>query len=313
MCRRHSNGGEDTSSMGSEVQNRKKTGEYFTNCSTAMSSFVKFWLLMKGSGVGRSYDSDLAIVNWDHCPNIRVVIDGMHPDFNGLGWSPCLRRVTSIQAIKIDTGGLRSKIVLRVGPRSSRFWRQRPTSKRTEINCLSLTSQKSGQGSPIKGQQGRPASGPAPFMNAVLKIGTVKNSGMAPWKQAMWIDHYLADTVALGGIRRSARIATKWWGDSDIFDFINIKRSGNLFTANNSVAVDDVFWKECTDPRTHAYRVLNAILGAQYLDNTGEPGILNLHNMSWDSTGVQYITPKTLVSPEMRVKDGFASENHGYV
>ncbi len=288
---------------GERGQNRKKTGEYFTNCSTAMSSFVKFWLLMKGSGVGRSYDSDLAIVNWDYCPNIRVVIDGMHPDFN-VSWmepvSQARDKYPSHQDryrwFEVEDSAEGWTKVIEVLETASY--------QQTHKNKLFIFdfSKVRPKGAPIKGQQGRPASGPAPFMNAVLKIGTVKNSGMAPWKQAMWIDHYLADTVALGGIRRSARIATKWWGDSDIFDFINIKRSGNLFTANNSVAVDDVFWRECTDPRTHAYRVLNAILGAQYLDNTGEPGILNLHNMSWDSTGVQYITPKTLVSSEMRSK-----------
>ena len=32
--------------------------EVFTNCSTAASSFVLFYLLMNGSGVGRAYDDE---------------------------------------------------------------------------------------------------------------------------------------------------------------------------------------------------------------------------------------------------------------
>ena len=286
---------------GEPGQDKSKTGEYFTNCSTAMTSFVKFWLLMKGSGVGRSYDSDLTIVDWDFCPDIRVVISPSHPDFNS-DW------MESLFEAKDKYPSHQDKYRWFEVEDSAEGWvkvieiLETAAFQQNHKDKLFIFdfSKNRAKGTPIKGQQGRPSSGPGPIMNAVNKIATVKNTGMAPWKQSMWVDHYLADTVALGGIRRSARIATKWWGDSDIFDFINIKRGGNLFTANNSVAVDDVFWAECQDPRTHAYRVLNAILGAQYLDNTGEPGILNLHNMSWDPTGSQYITPKTLLSQTMR-------------
>lgn len=288
---------------GEPGQNKNKTGEYFTNCSTAMCSFIKFWLLMKGSGVGRSYDSDLAIVNWDYCPDVRVVLSPSHPDFD-YSW------MESLFEAKDKYPSHQDKYRWFEVEDSAEGWvkvieiLETASFQQTHKDKLFIFdfSKNRAKGEPIKGQQNRPSSGPAPFMNAVTKIMTVKNTGMAPWKQSMWIDHYLADTVALGGIRRSARIATKWWEDSDIFDFINIKRSGNLFTANNSVAVDDVFWAQCQDPRTHAYRVLNAIMGAQYLDCTGEPAILNLHNMSWDSTGSQYITPKTLLSQAMRKK-----------
>lgn len=288
---------------GKPGQNTSKTGECFTNCSTAMVSFVKFWLLMKGSGVGRSYDSDIIRVDWAYAPYIRVVLDQSHPDFN-TQWMESLSEALEKYPSNQDTYRWFSV------EDSAEGWAkvieiiETAAYQKTHKNKLFIFnfSDVRCKGTPIRGQQGRPASGPEPFMNAVMKISTLKGAGMQPWKQAMWVDHYLAEAVVVGGIRRSARIATKFWKDSDIFDFINIKRGGQLHTANNSVAVDNEFWEGCDDPRTHAYRVFNAILGAQYLDNTGEPGILNLQNMKWNSTGSQYITPKTLLSNEMRKK-----------
>jgi len=38
--------------------------EVFTNCSTASTSYLLFYLLLNGSGVGRSYDDDLMVVDW---------------------------------------------------------------------------------------------------------------------------------------------------------------------------------------------------------------------------------------------------------
>ena len=38
--------------------------EVFTNCATAITSFAKFYLLLNGSGVGRSYDDELVVVDW---------------------------------------------------------------------------------------------------------------------------------------------------------------------------------------------------------------------------------------------------------
>lgn len=38
-----------------DLDQTNKQMEIFTNCSTAMASFIKFWLLMKGSGVGRCF------------------------------------------------------------------------------------------------------------------------------------------------------------------------------------------------------------------------------------------------------------------
>ena len=46
-----------------DAEQRDKIGELFTNCATAAFSFLKFWLLLKGSGVGRLYDADVCRTN----------------------------------------------------------------------------------------------------------------------------------------------------------------------------------------------------------------------------------------------------------
>jgi hypothetical protein len=139
------------------------------------------------------------------------------------------------------------------------------------------------RGSLIKGMQNRPASGPRPLMNAIQKLATVKGAGMSPWRQAIFVDHYLSECVLVGGARRAARIATKTWTDPEIFDFISIKRGGFLWSANNSVAVDEKFWKQKTK---HAQKVLEAILQASYYDKTGEPGFINQHRLVQNDEGV---------------------------
>lgn len=74
------------------------------------------------------------------------------------------------------------------------------------------------------GMQGRPSSGPAPLMDAIGKIAKIKGTGLKPWLATLYIDHYLAEPVLVGGARRSARMSTKDWRDEDILEFIAIKR-----------------------------------------------------------------------------------------
>ena len=127
---------------------------------------------------------------------------------------------------------------------------------------------------PIMGMQGRPSSGPKPLMAALAKCATIRGSGMAPWLQALYVDHYLAECVLVGGARRAARMSTKWWLDEDILDFIRVKRpveydglsmdeviqlraeraeqglpplNSFLWSSNNSVMVDKEFWSFLED------------------------------------------------------------------
>lgn len=247
--------------------------EVFTNCSTSSSSFILFYLLLNGSGVGRAYDDDMMVVNWDNMPIIHCVLSETHPDFV---WG-------EDESVRDAKHKYKDATWFEV-PDSREGWAQAiekletmAFEKRHKNGTLILDFSKvRAKGAPIGGMQNRPASGPKPLMHAITKVATVKNAGMSQWKQAMFVDHYLAECVLVGGARRAARIATKYWTDSEIFDFIEIKRGGFLWSANNSVAVDDKFWKQKTK---HSQKVLEAILDASYHDGTREPGFVNQHRL----------------------------------
>lgn len=252
--------------------------EVFTNCSTASASFILFYLLLNGSGVGRAYDDDMSLVDWDYMPIVRCVLDENHGDFV---WG-------ENESVREAHHKYEKSFWYEV-PDSREGWAQ--AIERMEVmayerkyrdNVLVLDFSKvRPKGSPIGGMQNRPASGPKPLMQAIEKVATVKNAGMKPWKQAMFVDHYLAECVLVGGARRAARIATKTWNDPDIYDFIDIKRGGFLWSANNSVAVDENFWKQKTK---HSRKVLESVLSASYHHNTGEPGFINQHKLVQNDT-----------------------------
>ena len=247
--------------------------EVFTNCSTASASYVLFYLLLNGSGVGRPYDDDMCLVNWDNMPIIRCVLDESHGDF-----------VWGVDESVRDAKHKYEKVYWYEVPDSREGWAQAiekievmayEKKYKDEVLVLDFSKVRA-KGSPIGGMQDRPASGPKPLMNAIARVATVKNAGMSPWKQAMYVDHYLAECVLVGGARRAARIATKAWTDAEIFDFINIKQGGFLWSANNSIAVDEKFWQQKTK---HSQKVLEAALDASYHHDTGEPGFINQHRL----------------------------------
>ncbi len=253
--------------------------EVFTNCSTASNSYLLFYLLLNGSGVGRSYDDDLMVVDWDYMPSIRVVLDEEHKDFE---WGEdesvkeAKKKYRNAHWFEVpDTreGWAKAVEKLEIMAYERRF--------RDDMLVLDF-SQVRPSGSKIKGMQNRPASGPKPLMKAFQKLATIKNAGMKPWMQAMFVDHYLSECVLVGGARRAARIAVKTWTDPDILDFISIKKGGFLWSANNSVAVDEKFWDQ---DNHHAQNVLQTILKAQYYDQTGEPGFVNQHKLVQNDDG----------------------------
>ncbi|UOK18109.1 ribonucleotide reductase [Gordonia phage Switzerland] len=134
------------------------------------------------------------------------------------------------------------------------------------------------------------ASGPKPFAEMLHKVSTilsdrsgVKLTGI----DAMSIDHAIAQCVVAGGVRRSARMAMMHWADHQIEEFINCKQeSGDHWTTNISVEVDEEFWKYASkDPRDEGYGTLvdqlkaETVLGALATGavRNGEPGM-------WDSS-----------------------------
>lgn len=290
----------------------KRPQEVFTNCSTAAASFLMFYLLLNGSGVGRSYDNDLMLVDWDNAPNLRCVLSDTHPDFV---WS----RHESVRDAKHKYGTGKNVMWHEVEDsregwaKALELWENLAFEKIHADKLLVLDfSQVRPKGSPIGGMQNRPASGPRELIDAFEKSAKLKGAGLAPWQQTIYVDHYFAECVLVGGARRAARMSTKSWRDKNALDFVTIKRpleyagktgeqireiqkggkpQGFLWSSNNSVTVDAEFWslinggKGDADLREHAKRVFHAVCEASYFDGTGEPGLINVDRLTQKDEG----------------------------
>jgi hypothetical protein len=286
--------------------------EVFTNCATSPTSFLLFYLLLNGSGVGRCYDDEFIVVNWDHAPAIRCVIDDKHPDFDILSHE-------SLREAKHKYGSGKDVMWFEVPDtregwaKAVELWENAAFEKihRDKMLIIDFSNVRC-KGSPINGMQNRPASGPVPLMNALHKASMVKGANLAPWLQAMFIDHYLAECVLVGGARRAARMSTKFWRNASVLDFIQIKRPieyrgksskevteyrqslpfapmSFLWSSNNSVCVDSEFWELLalrpedelyeSDLAIHARKVFDLQSSCAYGDGTGEPGLINVHKL----------------------------------
>lgn len=73
--------------------------EVFSNCSTSCSSFVKFYLLLNGSGVGRMYNDDLMLIDWRNMPDVHLELSETHKDFDDF-----LKKIygTKVRQVMID-------------------------------------------------------------------------------------------------------------------------------------------------------------------------------------------------------------------
>lgn len=292
----------------------KKLMDLFSNCSTSPFCFLTLWKSLCGKGVTSDYSSAIRPVNWDNMPNYRLVLEGGSDDSGGVdkGAHPdFLRAVNEFQGFFESRRDAEHKY-----PSDSEWvrWFKVEDSREgwAQVLCALETaayhekhkeklfifdfSGIRAEGQPIMGHQGRPASGPIPLMRSLAKVATIKGACMPPWKQAMYVDDYMASCVSIGGVRRIARMAVMYWKDSAIFDFIEVKRGGYLRTANNTILVDKEFWDQCKDPRTKAYRVFQATCAAAYLDNTGEPGFANVHNMRQNRNGIDQIDARNLLN-----------------
>ena len=272
--------------------------EVFTNCSTAATTFLSFYLLLNGSGVGRCYDDKMMAVDFaGKMPYVQVFIA---PDHKDVLSGEISRDFTAVREWPGEEDG---KVVYYSVPDSREGWAQAVEklevmtfegSHHDTLLVLDFSDVRP-RGTPIGGMQNRPASGPGPLMTAIDKIAALRGSGMAPWKAAMHADHYMAECVLVGGARRAARMATKDWRDPTTVEFVNIKKGGVLWSSNNSVTVDQEFWDHVRnardgvhshdpyvdDAQTHAYNVYKAIVTASYFDKTGEPGLINVDKLTW--------------------------------
>lgn len=248
----------------------KRNMELYTNCSHAASSFVSFYLLLNGSGVGRCFDDELMVVNWDHAPSLRCVLSDSHPDFDYSAHESERDALHKYGQGK-DTLWFRVPDSREGWAKAFEIWETAAFEKIHKDKMLILVfSDVRGKGTPIGGMQDRPASGPVPLMNAFMKAASLKGSNLDPWLQAMYIDHYFSECVLVGGARRAARMSWKSWRNKSVLDFIEVKRpiefrgksveevlkirkerkaaglpahNSFLWSSNNSVMVDAEFWR----------------------------------------------------------------------
>lgn len=287
--------------------------EVFTNCSTAAASFLTFYLLLNGSGVGRAYDDAMMVVDLAYLPIVVPVIDMMHKDAQS-GEINVLDRRTAEHLYAART------IHVFEVPDSREGWAKALEKMelmafqrifRDDVLLLDFSKVRP-RGAPIMGMQGRPASGPGPLMTAIKNVAGLRDAGMAPWRAAMYADHYLAECVLVGGARRAARMATKYWKDATVLDFIQVKRGGFLWSSNNSVTVDAEFWRHVEnqingvhshDPYTdevqkHAFAVFETLCEAAYFDKTGEPGIISVDKLTWNEEGIESLSDGNFAESE---------------
>jgi hypothetical protein len=297
--------------------------EVFTNCATAIASFAKFYLLLNGSGVGRSYDDALAAIDWSNAPTLLLYLSLDHRDYPHspealcslgvdlglLPWGATSDQSGVVQAfldrhLVRDLRGLPNGTTYHRIADSREGWAKAVEllesmtfrRQRDAVLLLDLSDIRPA-GAPIRGMQGRPASGPVSLLRAFLNIRRHvidAAGGLEPWEQALLIDHHLSVEVQVGGARRAARMATKSWRDPGILRFIRCKSEGGLWTANHSVMVDAEFWQlvhgDGADALAlHAKAVFAEATRCAWIN--GEPGFINGDALEDHRTGSAWDKP----------------------
>ena len=271
-----------------DVTQPSRNLEVFTNCATSATSFLLFYLLLNGSGVGRSYDNKMMLVDYDKLPIVVPVIDMSHKDVQSgeitiLDYRTALHFYESKKHTYFEVPDSREGWAKAIEQMEVAAFQ----GNRTEEVLILDFSKVRARGEPIMGMQGRPASGPGPLISAIQNIAKLRGAGMAPWRSTMYADHYLAECVLVGGARRAARMATKYWKDLGVLDFASVKRGGFLWSSNNSVMVDQEFWEGVKIGDTRATQVFDLVCSNAYYDQTGEPGLINVDRLDWKPAGAE--------------------------
>jgi hypothetical protein len=324
--------------------------ELFTNCATAGATFTKFYLLLNGAGVGRAYDDALCPVDWAEAPELLLHLSPAHPDwprdraalhrfgveFGLLRWGMDLAAFGEAEEADVraflaremvhDPDRLPADAVRHRIEDSREGWARAVeileamafAGARGRALLLDLSAIRP-CGAPIRGLQGRPASGPLSLLRAfialrreVIEAARDRDPGgeaMCPWEQALRADHILSTEVQVGGARRAARMATKSWRDPGALRFVRLKAEGGLWTANHSLMVDAEFWarldRRDEEPLTrHARALFEAATACAY--HNGEPGFINGDRLEDMRTGFARAKPATaeVGSRRYRITEG---------
>ncbi|WP_207538797.1 recombinase [Sabulicella rubraurantiaca] len=311
--------------------------EVFTNCATAIACFAEFYLLLNGSGVGRAYDDELCLVDWGQAPTLLLHLGTSHPDYPAgrdglrrfgiemgiLPWGmdeagfdaeaeAQVRRFLATELLPDLAAAPEGAVIHRVAD-SREGWAKAVellesmafAGARDRVLVLDLSEIRPA-GSPIRGMQERPSSGPVSLLRGLLNIRREvlvpaldrdpKGEALQPWEQALLVDHHLSVEVQVGGARRAARMATKSWRDAGVLRFVRAKSEGGLWTANNSVMVDAEFWSRVRAPEAdrdaltlHAKAVFAEVTRCAYIN--GEPGFINGDRLEDHRSGGAWAKP----------------------
>ena len=330
-----------------DIDQASRNMEVFTNCATAIASFAKFYLLLNGSGVGRAYDDELVAVDWAQAPEIQLYLSPEHRDYPRSdaelrhfsseltvlpdpedAADPAAMRAWIDRELLPDLASAPADAIIHQVADSREGWAKaielleslafHGASGTKVVFDLSLIRPR---GAPIRGMQGRPASGPISMLRALLNIrrhviepARLRGADLPLWEQALLVDHHLSVEVQVGGARRAARMATKSWRDTGIFRFIRSKTEGGMWTANNSVMVDREFWERVEqatalvadgvapdrfEPLTrHALDVFEDVTRCAYIN--GEPGFINGDRLEDHRTGSAWQKPVNLDGRDFR-------------
>lgn len=309
--------------QGDETQNTRSI-EVFSNCASAITSFTKFYLLLNGAGVGRSYDDELVVVDWHQAPTLLLYLSPEHQDYPHSVEAQCrlgvelgllphdtiedpdgiMRRYLDANLVSDLSNIPADAIYHRVGDSREGWAKALEVLEAMTFRCETTQtlvldySDVRAKGSPIAGMQNRPASGPLSIMSAFLNLRNhiIRSATRLPlWEQALRADHYFSVEVQVGGARRAARMATKNWRDPDIFAFIRIKSNYGLWSANHSVMVDTEFWELVNTDVTEdhwsqkAHAVFDEVTRCAFIN--GEPGFINGDALEDNRTGFAWQKP----------------------
>lgn len=237
-----------------------------------------FMRLMEGGGVGANYSNRYlekypAVV---HPLQVHIVCDPHHEDYEILEeagvlskhYSPYWEGAFPIEDSREGwAAALADLIDTHYRTESVHFQRVYDVSRIRPAGALLKTF-------------GGQASGPLPFAQMLQKVSEVLSDRAGTrltGLDAMAVDHAIAQCVVAGGVRRSARMSIMHWADQQIEDFIHCKaESGDHWTTNISVEVDDEFWNQAKQGDAwHASKILRHL--SEGAVRNGEPGM-------WDSS-----------------------------
>lgn len=229
--------------------------------------------LMKGGGVGANY-SNKHIRKYGAVKNrvnIHFVCNPSHPDYAKLKpflsdayhyeWAGCFRIEDSREGWVNTLRGVLTHAFSGPG-----------------AELVLDVSNIRPYGSPIRGFGGT-ASGPYSLLDMLDKMADLLNARIGAKLVSldhMLMDHFIAECVVAGNVRRSARMSIKYWKDEDIFDFIHCKEDKARiahFTTNISVEIDNAFFRAYHRGDEWAKRVYKECIDGLYA--SGEPGFWN--------------------------------------